>query len=89
MSNDLSGFDALVLGAYEDGSLSEAASKEIPEKVQQTIKSQLKCAGAKGELGEVRILYGIEGLPSKIAIIGLGDKPEDLRDSLNKARVAV
>ena len=95
VSNKISGFDAIVLGAYKDGSLSETASKEISEKVQQTIKQQLQYSGVKGKLGEVRVLYGIgseEGLPSKIAVVGLGtkkDSPENLKDSLDKARVAV
>ncbi|RIA97471.1 cytosol aminopeptidase family, catalytic domain-containing protein [Glomus cerebriforme] len=88
MSNKLSDFDALVLGTYKDGSLSETASKEISNNVQQAIKQQLQCAGVKGKLGEVRVLYGIEGLPSKIAVVGLGTKPENIKDSLDKARVA-
>ncbi|CAG8648126.1 2709_t:CDS:2, partial [Funneliformis mosseae] len=93
-NNKYSGFDAIVLGAYKDGSLSEVASKEISEKVQTNIKQQLQYAGAKGKLGEVRVLYGVgseEGLPSKMAVVGLGtkkDSPEELRDSLDKARVA-
>ncbi|PKY43872.1 hypothetical protein RhiirA4_511503 [Rhizophagus irregularis] len=90
-TNKLSDFDGLVLGTYKDGSLSEIASKEISNNIQQTIKQQLQCAGVKGKLGEVRVLYGIgkeEGLPSKIAIVSLGTKPENLKDSLNKARVA-
>ncbi|CAI2187855.1 18907_t:CDS:2, partial [Funneliformis geosporum] len=91
INNKFSGFDAIILGAYKDGSLSEAASKEISEKVQQNIKQQLQYAGAKGKLGEVRVLYGVgseEGLPTKIAVVGLGTKKESLRDSLDKARVA-
>ncbi|CAB5377204.1 unnamed protein product [Rhizophagus irregularis] len=90
-TNKLSDFDGLVLGTYKDGSLSEIASKEISNNIQQTIKQQLQCAGVKGKLGEVRVLYGIgkeEGLPSKIAIVSLGTKSENLKDSLNKARVA-
>ncbi|POG78873.1 leucine aminopeptidase [Rhizophagus irregularis DAOM 181602=DAOM 197198] len=92
MSNNLSSFDALVLGVYKDGSFSETASKKITEKIRQTIKQQLQCAGVKGKLGEVRVLYGIgseEGLPSQIAVVGLGTKPENERDSLEKARAAV
>ncbi|RGB38772.1 cytosol aminopeptidase family, catalytic domain-containing protein [Rhizophagus diaphanus] len=91
MSNNLSSFDALVLGVYKDGSFSETATKKITEKIRQTIKQQLQCAGVKGKLGEVRVLYGIgseEGLPSQIAVVGLGTKPENERDSLEKARVA-
>lgn len=92
MSDNLSSFDALVLGVYKDGSFSETATKKITEKIRQTIKQQLQCAGVKGKLGEVRVLYGIgseEGLPSQIAVVGLGTKPENERDSLEKARVAV
>jgi hypothetical protein len=91
MSNNLSSFDALVLGVYKDGSFSETASKKITEKIQQTIKQQLQYAGVKGKLGEIRVLYGVgsEDLPSQIAVVGLGTKPENLRDSLEKARVAV
>ncbi|GES94588.1 leucine aminopeptidase [Rhizophagus clarus] len=84
-------FDGLVLGAYKDGSLSESASKEISNNVQQSIKQQLQCAGVEGNLGEVRVLYGIgkeDGLPSKIAVVSLGTKSESLKDSLNKARFA-
>ncbi|EXX69642.1 leucine aminopeptidase [Rhizophagus irregularis DAOM 181602=DAOM 197198] len=91
MSNKLANFDGLVLGVYKDGSLSESASKEVSNNVQQTIKQQLQCAGVKGKLGEVRVLYGIgreEGLPSKIAVVNLGPKSESLKESLNKARVA-
>src|SRR3954447_23823447 len=77
MSTKLSGFDALVLGSFKDGSLSETASKEISNNVQENIKKQLQCAGVKGNLGEVRVLYGIEGLPPKTAIAGLGTKPEN------------
>uniref|UniRef100_A0A1D1ZLX9 Cytosol aminopeptidase n=1 Tax=Anthurium amnicola TaxID=1678845 RepID=A0A1D1ZLX9_9ARAE len=88
MSNKLSDFDGLVLGAYKDGSLSDTASKEIPTNVQEIIKQQLQYSSSKGGLGEVRVLYGIEGLPSKIAVVGLGTKPESPKDSLNKARVA-
>ena len=92
MIEKLSGFDALVLGTYKDGSLLETASKEIPEKVQQIIKQQLQCSGLKGKLGEIRVLYGIEGLPPKVALVSLGtkkDSPQDLKDSLDRARVAV
>ena len=66
--------------------------KQIQGNYQQTIKQQLQCAGVKGKLSELRILYGIgneEGFLPQIAVIGLGNKPEDLRDSLEKAYVAV
>jgi hypothetical protein len=90
MSNKLANFDGLVLGVYKDGSLSESVSKEISDNAQQTIKQLLQCAGVKGKLGEVRVLYGIEeGLPSKVAVVNLGTKSESLKESLNKARVAV
>ena|SRR5438045_3988622 len=89
MSTKLSGFDALILGVFKDGSLSETASKEISSNVQEIIKKQLQCAGVKGNLGEVRVLYGIEGLPPRTAIVGLGTKPKNQIDSLEKARVAV
>jgi hypothetical protein len=91
-TSKLTNFDGLVLGSYKDGSLSEATSKELSNNVQQTIKQQLQCAGVKGDLSEVRVLYGIgkeEGLPSKIAVVSLGTKSENLKESLNKARVAV
>jgi hypothetical protein len=88
-SSNLLDVDALVLGAYKDGSLSETASKELPEKVRKSITQLLQCSGSKGKLGEARFIYGIEGFPSKIAVIGLGNKPKNLKDSLEKARVAV
>ncbi|GES94587.1 leucine aminopeptidase [Rhizophagus clarus] len=88
MSNKLDNFDGLVLGIYKDGSLSESASKEISDNLQQIIKQQLQFAGVKGKTGEVRILYGISGLPSKTAVVNLGLRSESLKDSLSKARVA-
>jgi hypothetical protein len=89
MSTNLSGFDALILGVFNDGSLSEPASKGIPNNIQEIIKKQLQCADVKGKLCEVRVLYGIEGLPSKTAIVGLGTKPKNPNESLEKTRAAV
>ncbi|RIB09118.1 cytosol aminopeptidase [Gigaspora rosea] len=72
----LSEFDAIVLGSYKDGALTDNASKEIPENIQKKIQEQLRCSGLKGKLGEVRMFYGLgendENIPKKIAVVGLG-----------------
>ncbi|CAG8542151.1 5786_t:CDS:2 [Ambispora gerdemannii] len=90
-------YDALVLGAYKDGSFAETATKEIPLTTQEAIRQRLKLSNAKGKIGEVRVFYGVEGeassVPKQIAVVGLGKKSSekgevDLSEALEKARHA-
>ncbi|CAG8467786.1 4562_t:CDS:2 [Ambispora leptoticha] len=91
-------YDALVLGAYKDGSFAETITKEIPSSTQETIRQNLKLSNAKGKFGEVRVFYGIaeesSNVPKQIAVVGLGKKSSDekgevdLSEALEKARHA-
>ncbi|CAG8698018.1 4503_t:CDS:2 [Dentiscutata erythropus] len=72
----LSEFDALVLGSYKDGTLTDTATNEIPESIRTSIQEQLRFSGLKGKLGEIRMFYGLggndENIPKKIAVVSLG-----------------
>ncbi|CAG8520255.1 5807_t:CDS:2, partial [Scutellospora calospora] len=90
-------FDALVLGSYKDGSLTDTAAKEIPEGLQRNIRDQLQFSGLKGKLGEVRMFYGLGGddvnIPKKIAVVALGinkscEQSHDVSEALEISRKA-
>ncbi|RHZ63720.1 hypothetical protein Glove_328g18 [Diversispora epigaea] len=89
--SSLSKFDAVVLGSYKDGSLTDSAAKLIPENLQQKIKEQLQFSGIKGKLGETRLFYDIGGedIPKKIAVVGLGTHKNNIEEefeALGRAR---
>ncbi|CAG8443211.1 7211_t:CDS:10 [Diversispora eburnea] len=89
--SSLSKFDAVVFGAYKDGSLTDSAAKLIPETLQQKIKEQLQFSGIKGKLGETKLFYNIGGedIPKKIAVVGLGthkNNVEEEFEALGRAR---
>ncbi|CAG8829564.1 4187_t:CDS:1, partial [Cetraspora pellucida] len=97
MSRTLSDFDALVLGSYKDGSLTDTAAKEIPENLQRNIQEQFQYSGLKGKLGEVRMFYGLGGddanIPKKIAVVALGinkgsEQSHDVSEALEITRKA-
>ncbi|CAJ0838875.1 17168_t:CDS:2 [Entrophospora sp. SA101] len=95
---NLSKFDGIVLGVFKDGTLSQTiGSNKLPGKFQQTIKKKLEYYGcSKGNLGECKLLYGIDKInddaavdvdsgnsfPKKIAIVGLG-KRRDFKNPSN------
>ncbi|CAG8643213.1 8962_t:CDS:1, partial [Paraglomus occultum] len=86
-----SNFDGLVLGVYKDGSLSEASANDIPSATKEAIQNQLKLSKTKGKFGEVRTLYGLEGLADQVALVSLKEKDDkqELSKALEKARKAV
>ncbi|CAG8626604.1 944_t:CDS:2 [Acaulospora morrowiae] len=89
----LSSFDAILLGVYKDGSLTDTTAEVIPKDLQQTIKEKLRFSDAKGKLGETRLFYGLggENFPKKIAVVNLGvDKNADEEEFevLERARKA-
>jgi hypothetical protein len=90
-SSHFSSFDGLVLGVYKDGALTETTKNDIPNTIKEAINNNLKLSGTKGKFGEVRTMYGLEGLANQVALVTLQKKTdkEELTKALENARMAV
>jgi leucyl aminopeptidase len=78
---------AIIVTHYEGAKAPEGASAAVDKKLGGTITTLLKQGDIKGKLNEITLLHCAGKLPaSRIAVLGLGKKPEL---NLNKVRAAV
>ncbi|KAL7748418.1 hypothetical protein RI367_006110 [Sorochytrium milnesiophthora] len=78
-SLNASAFDSVVVGAYQAGNGSEAfqlteTAKALTAtaKDKQHLSRALSARNFKAKPGDVCVLYGVDGLPARVAIVGLG-----------------
>lgn len=77
--------DCLIVGLYEDGSLSESA-QQIDAASQGALKSWVEQGDVSGKLGRTRLLLGLPGVAAKrVLTVGLGGAGELQPARANKA----